>query len=252
MTWPGKAGPPANRMTSPPMPPIITGRELEWDRRHDESRIAHHAFMHYRDLLQGQRQVRAALVEHMEKCRGVSIAKGKLPGSYARWRIWRTAYEWDNRVASWDRSLDLSQRAAIESAQRDHAEEWVKRRSDFRESAYQDSRLIADAVRKMLAHPLTEESTSTHEEVTDDGKVLIVRQTIIKPARWTMADVGKLALAAHKMAEMATQLSDDERPLTIQGLHALMEEVGKEDGIDPVELLREIDQMDREDAGVAE
>lgn len=232
----------------------ILDRTHPWDRLNSEGAIAHHAFLHYRDMPASHRSVMPALRIHNRECRGMTPAPGedygrkKRPRNYASWWRWSRDYEWDSRAAAWDKSLDLSQRAAIEAAQRDYAAEWVRRRAEFREDAYQDSRAIVAVMRKMLAHPLTEEVTTTHEEATDDGKVLIVRQHITRPSKWTMADVGKLALAAHRMAAMATELSDDEQPVTIQSLHKMLEDVGRGDGIDPSEILREIETMQREEA----
>lgn len=82
--------------------------EQVWDRQPKETRHSYHGFCHYRDM-GSERSIDKAWVEHQKKCRGLEPEQ-KRAGNL--WYTWSSRWDWVQRAALYDHSLDLQVRDA--------------------------------------------------------------------------------------------------------------------------------------------
>ena len=96
-------------------------------------------------------------------------------------KLWSAHHDWQARVSAWE---DIK-RAEAE-------EEWGRRRSELCEIEWGKARQLLERAEAMLKLPLTERI------VDSDGQTVV-----IKPVRWSAADIGRYVEVASKLMRLA-------------------------------------------------
>lgn len=162
---------------------------VAWERQPGEGREAFEAFRQYRDIEPRERSIDAAFCAATGQQKGNKRAAG-------RWTHWSREWEWVSRAEAYDRYLRDLELAAREEAIAKEQALWAERQREAREDEWRHSRMLNDKFRQMAQLPVVE------QVVTDPQG----RTVIIKPVRWTMANLGQLAEIASKLARQAAEM----------------------------------------------
>jgi hypothetical protein len=112
---------------------------------------------------------------------------------------WSTRWQWVSRAAIYDRELDDEKRQRQLELARAEAEEWQVRGSEFRKRRWLVGVRYLDRIEKMLDFPLASITTETREGPNGET----IRQTTVKPGRWTFDTAGRLSVHAERLCVAA-------------------------------------------------
>ena len=165
------------------------------DRLPNESAPAFEAFTTY-CRMGGQRTTRA-------------VAR-KLRKSVALIQRWSRKNGWKARTALWDDQQVHAQQTATEKAELELAREKARRRDKVQERAWEIAEKLIQKAQDMLQFPVGRQERTESE----DGKTVTM---IAHPARWTFADVGRLATAADTLARLSCGMATGKQEITGEG-----------------------------------
>lgn len=157
-----------------------------WQRLSDEPNKWFLRFDEYRRL--GPDRSILAVFNQWRAAKSREVARN----SPKSWRDAAEKWQWRQRAEAWDESERL------------HDEQtWLERREQLREREWAAAQKLIEKAEGMLQFPLA--STSREERGGESGGVIAV--TTVTPARWGMADAGKLMDTASKLARLSTGLA---------------------------------------------
>lgn len=130
-----------------------------------------------------------------------------------RIKEWSSAYDWQERCAAYDEQLRRRLREQREAI-------WLERREKSREQTWESAQQLRKRLADMQQFPLATVERETARRQSADGTQLIIEQTIIKPAKWTMSDAAKIADTAAKLERLAAELETERHVISIEGLTA--------------------------------
>ncbi len=116
---------------------------------------------------------------------------------------WSSRWQWVARAKAYDEHLELLDLVAKQKATEAAATKWAERRAEQREAEWQLSEQLIVKAREMLTWPLAQ---SIVEETTDDDDQSLKQTVIVKPVRWSMADVPRILETASKLARLSTEM----------------------------------------------
>jgi hypothetical protein len=107
---------------------------------------------------------------------------------------WSTRNHWGQRAAAYDRWCNRIKQQELEDQRRQTAQRWAAREEKRREDDYQLSVKMREKAFDILKYPVATMTTSSA-----DGK----STTTVKPGRWSLATVARLAEAASNLSGKA-------------------------------------------------
>ncbi len=154
-----------------------------WDRLPDEPNLWYDRFERFR-LMGAGRSVLAVYREYLAHKGAKWRGRSGLPTS---WRNAVERFRWRERAEAWDERQRAEER-----------ERWKRRRDELRDREWETAQRLIDKAEQMLKIPLVERTVES-----PDGP------TVLKPARWGMADAAKLAETASKLGRLAAEMETD-------------------------------------------
>ena len=166
----------------------LADQPLPWERQPGETVKAFQAFRAYRDLEPRDRSVLAAY----------RLAKGKPTARQAAgiWNRWCAEHRWVERAHAYDLHREALERAAREDM-------WRVRAAQVADTEWDLAQQLIARAQEMLRLPLVE------QRLERDGRTIIV-----KPTRWTAADVRGYLELASRLMRLATGKPTDQQALT--------------------------------------
>jgi hypothetical protein len=159
-----------------------------WEQQKKESAKAYEAFKTYLEL---------------GASRSLEMVSQKLGKSKTICDRWSRTHQWVKRALAYDQHIAAIQEKAIEKEAVREAIDWHRERARIRSEALENGRLLVDKARQMLKFPIA-------QTVIEDGR------TIIKPARWSMADAAKFVETADKLQRLAAEMETSNSKVTIE------------------------------------
>lgn len=135
----------------------------------------------------------AKLYFEMGPDRSLAELARRVGKSHDLMKRWSAKFHWQERATARDQWLAHIDEEAQEKQRRTKAALWAARADQSREDDYVLAQKIRQKTTRMLDFPLTEASTTDAQ-----GKTVIV-----KPARWNMGMVPRLAESASKLSPKA-------------------------------------------------
>lgn len=137
--------------------------------------------------------------------------QGLMPPSVKlqRMKEWSARYRWQERIGR-------AQFIANEGERQAQEQQWAERRAVIRDQGWAMAQKLLARAEAMLEHPLTETVTDK-PTTTPEGQV--IQRVVVKPAKWTMADVVRVADTAIEMARLAAGMDTEQKKLVIEGLN---------------------------------
>jgi hypothetical protein len=169
---------------------------MNWDkdnplaRCQGETKRANTALADY--AMMGPARSLAKLAEHYVSQPATSAPPTRRLNALKRWS---TRHDWQARVSAWE---DIK-RAEAE-------EEWGRRRSELCEIEWGKARQLLERADAMLKLPLTEKI------VDSDGQMVV-----IKPVRWSAADIARYTETASKLMRLAAGMETERTDVTSGG-----------------------------------
>jgi hypothetical protein len=118
----------------------------------------------------------------------------RLQKSLGLMKRWSTRNHWGQRAAAYDRWCNRIKQQELEDQRRQTAQRWAAREEKRREDDYQLSVKMREKALDILKYPVATITTSSA-----DGK----STTTVKPGRWSLATVARLAEAASNLSGKA-------------------------------------------------
>jgi len=178
-----------------------------WHRRKNETVNDYASFELYRNLDSSSRTVAAAYKLYGKDKRQGKKQDGRYDAPSQRFYEASRIHEWAERALAWDEHLrDIRDAEAERTVLADFAE-WEKRKQVIRKQGFELYLKFLNRVKEMLDHPLTVETTED-EEVSTDGKTLIVRKTV-NPVRWNNDSMVRMAEVGEKLGRLAAGMETD-------------------------------------------
>lgn len=137
------------------------------------------------------------------------------PGS---WRRAFAKWHWKDRAEAWDEHLRQEKEA-----------KWEKRRNELQEQEWEASRRLLERGHKMEQFPLYEARKVV--EIDEKGNPISVQ--IVKPVRWSQADIPKTYDMASRLGRLAAEMETDKARLDIDMSWEII--IGGDDGQDNAE-----------------
>jgi hypothetical protein len=159
-----------------------------WEQQKKESAKAYEAFKTYLEL---------------GASRSLEMVSQKLGKSKTICDRWSRTHQWVKRALAYDQHIAAIQEKAIEKEAVREAIDWHRERARIRSEALENGKLLIDKARQMLKFPIA-------QTVIEDGR------TIIKPARWTMADAAKFVETADKLQRLAAEMETSNSKVVIE------------------------------------
>jgi hypothetical protein len=159
-----------------------------WEQQKKESAKAYEAFKTYLEL---------------GASRSLEMVSQKLGKSKTICDRWSRTHQWVKRALAYDQHIAAIQEKAIEKEAVREAIDWHRERARIRSEALENGKLLIDKARQMLKFPIA-------QTVIEDGR------TIIKPARWSMADAAKFVETADKLQRLAAEMETSNSKVTIE------------------------------------
>lgn len=156
---------------------------MTFDRLPDESTPAYEAALTYFE---------------MGAERSLESVAGKLKKSFTLMGRWSRTHGWKQRAAEWDKDQRARHRSAEDQALKQEAQKWAKRQLNLRDERYRIAQELKKKAEDMLKFPVAEKAVKGA-----DGT------TVIKPAKWSMADAVKMADTALKLEALAVGVATD-------------------------------------------
>jgi hypothetical protein len=159
-----------------------------WEQQKKESGKAFEAFSEFLQL--GSSRTKEEVSKRLSKSRQIITR-------------WASAHNWNRRALAYDQHIAAIQEKAIEKEAVREAIDWHRERARIRSEALENGKLLIDKARQMLKFPIA-------QTVIEDGR------TIIKPARWSMADAAKFVETADKLQRLAAEMETSNSKVTIE------------------------------------
>jgi hypothetical protein len=159
-----------------------------WEQQKKESGKAFEAFSEFLQL--GSSRTKEEVSKRLSKSRQIITR-------------WASAHNWNRRALAYDQHIAAIQEKAIEKEAVREAIDWHRERARIRSEALENGKLLIDKARQMLKFPIA-------QTVIEDGR------TIIKPARWTMADAAKFVETADKLQRLAAEMETSNSKVVIE------------------------------------
>jgi hypothetical protein len=118
--------------------------------------------------------------------RSIEAVARKYQKSISLLNRWSQRYDWVERAEAYDKHQQELQEKAREKAARIEAEKWARRREALRDEEWKLAEHIHTRLSQMLQFPIY--------ELENKGE-----KTIIKPLRWSIRDVSRLAETVTKL-----------------------------------------------------
>lgn len=126
-------------------------------------------------------------------------------------KTWSAAYRWVERVAAYDELRRRRLRAESDAR-------WLARREQSRDSTWETAQQLREKIEQMLKLPVVEVERDTERQVSDDGKIIVINRTVIKPAKWSLRDMAAMADTAAKLERLAVDDMTERSLLQIDNL----------------------------------
>ena len=129
----------------------------------------------------------------MGASRSLEVVRRKLGKSKEICERWSSKYDWVARARAYDDHQQELQEKAREKAAEIEAEKWARRREELRDEEWKLAEQIHARLSQMLQFPVY--------ELENVGE-----KTIIKPLRWSIRDVSRLAETVTKLYRTSSGL----------------------------------------------
>lgn len=186
-------------------------------------------------------ELTASQKAYMDRKMQLAVPKALQRASWAQWRKWATEWNWWKRALAWDREQE-----------RRELEIWAAARKELRENEWKIAGKLLSRADEMLKWPLSEEKTTkpvvTEAELVDERgetvldesgnakkvRVRVATTYIVKPAKWSMDTITKMADTASKIARLALDLNTQSVRVENWRDEARMQGVNPEDFVERI------------------